>query len=112
MAAIAQILQEVDSANAFFENRTSSQPGNDVTLKDNFTKTIIKQINACKASGKAEAIGVQDKIKHKSPNGPGLVRIQSAIDAKFGDSTNDSEKKGIIQQQKLQSHWKWYTAED
>ena len=79
-AAVAQILQEVDSANAFFENRTSSQPGNDVTLKDNFTKTIIKQINACKAFAKAEAIAVQDKLKHKNPYGPGLVRIQSAIE--------------------------------
>ena len=95
MAAIAQILQEVDSANAFVENRTSSQ--------GYFTKTIIKQINACKAFAKAEAIAVQDKLKHKNPYGSGLVRIQSAIDAKLSDSRNDSEKKIIIQKQNLQS---------
>ena len=103
MAAIAQILQEVDNANAFFENRTSSQPGNDVTLKNNLRETIIKQINACKAFAKAEAIAVQDKLEHKNPYGPGLVRIQSAIDAKLSDFRNDSEKKIIIQKQKLQS---------
>ncbi len=112
MSAVSWILQEVESANAFFKGRTASDPSSDAALKDNFTKTIIKQIGACKVFGKAEATALQDKLKEQNPYGPGLVRIQATIDAKLGASANVLDKKDNTPGQKLHNPWKWYTSED